>query len=105
MVNPFEKTQKEKVPVIKPLIPWELEESHPEVVWRTKVDDRYLVEVRGVSRSKGELLIFDHKNNDEKIAGWDVALSYGAVFGPDVADVKDWEEKVLDFIDNKYDKK
>ena len=84
----------------KPLTPWN--SNHPKLVWRGKLDNRYLVEVQRTDRSSGILCIFDHKKKNRLIASWKVALSYGAAFGPDVADVAEWTEKVEKFVKNAY---
>lgn len=87
----------------KPLVPWDSEDAtHPSLVWWNKFDNRYLAEVHRVADYLGELYVFDHDKKDKQIACWPVGLSYGAMFGPDIADVAEWEEKVIDFIDNTY---
>ncbi len=89
----------------QPLLPWDsLENSHSNLVWRSKMDKRYLIEIRRTGDYQGRLCIFDHIKNNREIASWDVNLSYGAMFGPDVADVDEWCEKIADFIDNTYNK-
>lgn len=87
----------------EPLLPWESNSrNHPQLVWREKLDNRYLVEVRRTGSNTGVLYVFDHDRGDPEIASWEVSLSYRAQFGPDVADIEDWQEKVIDFIDNHY---
>lgn len=89
----------------EPLLPWNAADrgDYPALlVWRARLDTRYLVEVQRTDDYHGKLLIFDHEREDQEIAHWDVGLSYGAVFGPDTADVQEWEEKVTDFIDHSY---
>ncbi len=92
----------------QPLLLWDSGDSeienHPQLVWSSKLDNRYLLEVHRISDYHGKLFVFDHNKNDQEIACWDVGLSYGAIFGPDVADVNEWQEKVLNFIDNTYSK-
>jgi hypothetical protein len=86
----------------KPIMAWESQEpfdSNARVVWWSRVDDRYQVEVQRVDKSNGQLCIFDHVNNDVLIFEEPVALSYGAAFGPDVDDVDEWREIVLNAID------
>ncbi|MDA2936013.1 hypothetical protein MYX06_02245 [Patescibacteria group bacterium AH-259-L05] len=88
----------------QPLIPWDSEETdHPTLIWRAKFDDRYLAEVHRTGNYIGTLYVFDHNKNDKEIASWDVSLAYGAQFGPDAADVYEWQEEVTDFIDNTYE--
>ncbi|OGD30034.1 hypothetical protein A2833_02935 [Candidatus Azambacteria bacterium RIFCSPHIGHO2_01_FULL_44_55] len=90
----------------QPLLSWDSADDtvHPQLVWRNKLDNRYLIEVHRTDGYSGKLYIFDHDKNDQEIFSLDVGLSYGATFGPDVADVQEWQEKALDFIDNTYNK-
>ena len=90
----------------QPLLPWDSPEdaNYPQLVWRSKLDDIYLIEVRHTNGCGGELFVFDQNNNDQEIFSMDVDLLYGAILGPDVDDVQEWQEKVLDFIDNTYNK-
>jgi hypothetical protein len=87
----------------KPIAPWEGQAtfSHPDLVWFATLDGRYQIEVQRASRSTGNLCIFDHADGDKELANWLVPLAYGAVFGPDVDDVAQWQDKVLEFIDNR----
>lgn len=86
----------------KPLVAWHSDEDHPKLVWRAKLDNRYLVEVHRSGKNSARLCIFDHKKNSRLIACWNVTLSYGAAFGPDTADVAEWQEKVSSFINHAY---
>ena len=88
----------------QPLSPWDSDGDHPNIVWRCKLDNRYLIEVQRTGERNAKLSVFDHERSDEEIASWDVELSYGAIFGPDVDDVSTWQEKVADFVDNTYSK-
>lgn len=47
----------------------------------------------------GTLFIAD-KHSKRILTSKIVMLSYGAVFGPDVADVAAWREFAVDFVDN-----
>ena len=87
----------------KPIAPWKAGDdfSHEDLVWWATLDDRYQIEVQRASRSTGNLCIFDHDDGDKELVNWLVPLAYGAVFGPDVGDVNEWQEKVLEFIDNR----
>ncbi|OGY65837.1 MAG: hypothetical protein A3A16_02105 [Candidatus Harrisonbacteria bacterium RIFCSPLOWO2_01_FULL_44_18] len=87
----------------RPLIPWDSEDAnHPKLIWRNKIDKRFLIEVRRAGNYSAKLFIFDHQKNDRPIACWRVSLAYGAMFGPEVADVNEWQEKVVNFIDKAY---
>lgn len=88
---------------MQPLLPWESDNAdHPDLVWRSKMDKRYLIEAHRADGYHGKLYIFDHEKDDREIACWEVILSYGAMFGPDVADVDVWLKKAEDFVDNTY---
>jgi len=83
----------------QPLAPWGSTDSHPLLVWHDTLDGRYLVEVERTGVYSGKLVIFDHDNGDRPVMERDVDLRYGALFGPDAADVADWKRKAMDFID------
>jgi hypothetical protein len=102
-----------KEPVV-PLADWDdNNSSHPRLVWWSRFDRRFQVEVHrtgelpvigdlpviDVFNSHGVLCIFDHQNKDKLLKSEEVGLSYGAVFGADVADVEEWREKVSEFVD------
>ena len=91
----------------QPLLPWDSPEDsdHPQLVWRSKLDRRFLIEVHRTNSRSGKLFVFDHNKNDQEIFSTDIGFSYGATFGPDVIDIQEWENKVLDFIDNTYNKR
>ena len=87
----------------RPISPWDPPPDffHNDLVWMTRLDGRYQIEVQRTGARTGNLLIFDHGDGDKELACFPVGLSYGAIFGPDVADVAEWQEKVIDFIDNR----
>ncbi len=88
----------------KPIMEWASQEPFDKeckVVWWSRVDKRYQVEVHRNSERSGTLFIFDHENNNKIIASKDVNLSYGAAFGPDVMDVELWQGLSIDAIDGK----
>jgi len=86
----------------KPIAPWNADQdfSHAELVWWATLDDRYQVEVHRTGPRTGILYVFDHRDGDKELASWPVGLSFGAVLGPDIDDVVDWQNKIVDFIDN-----
>lgn len=109
----------EAIKDIVPLARWETEEitDHGRLVWWSRLDGRYQVEVHrldenlakqlGVSMPdqetagyRGVLCIFDHAEEDKLLGLERVGLSYGAIFGPDIMDVQEWQAKIIDFIDN-----
>lgn len=91
--------------IIKPLAKWDDDESkNSKLVWWSKLDDRYQVEVQRVGQGdtdsyKGTLFIFDHKESDKLLFMQTVGLSYGAALGADIDDVCEWQEKAVGFID------
>lgn len=86
----------------KPLAVWNDDSStHPNLVWWSRLDRRFQVEVQRVGSHNGELVIFDHADGDKELLREKVGLSYGAVFGPDVADVNAWQSWCMEFIDKK----
>lgn len=70
--------------------------SYP--VFLSKFDHRYDVKVLRKGSYEGILQVWD---NGTLLMEKDVTLSYGAVFGPDVADVAEWEKLVANFVDNR----
>jgi hypothetical protein len=96
---------------IRPKSNWDdIEKTVPGVVWHAALDGRYLVEVQrpeiqaelSTDAYFGYLLVFDHQKEDKLIYSKVVHLAYGALFGPDISDVDEWQEKVTHFIDKKY---
>lgn len=77
-------------------------DMHEHVVWWTRLDDRYQIEVQELEGEKPTLRIFDKDKDFEEIYSEVVTLAYGAIFGPDVADVQVWQDRSLQFIDNEY---
>ena len=71
---------------------------NPQIIWGSTLDDRYEVQVVRLAPYIGKLTIRD---DGEEIFSQQVGLSYGAVFGPDVSDIAEWQEIAANFIDNK----
>lgn len=90
---------------IVPLGDWDrLRPSHHLLVFSEQIDNRFQVEVQRIGEGaetgrRGTLVIFDHQNGDRLLFTQGVPLSYGAQFGPDIADVEQWEQRALRFID------
>lgn len=89
-------------------MPWESQEAFDEqgnVVWWSRLDQRWQVEVRRAEgeagRYHGLLCVFDHGASDQLVYQRAVGLSYGAVMGPDVQDVANWEAIACDVVDGK----
>ena len=80
------------------------------VIWENKLDDKYdIIVSRPSSRSvdsdapisaedlyKGTLTITE---GQKVLFTKDVTISYGAIFGPDIADVESWQNIAIEFID------
>lgn len=71
-----------------------------QIVWRSTLDGSYEVTVVRVAPYQGLLTITDA---GQDIFSQQVGLMYNARFGPDISDVADWQEIVVQFIDNQKD--
>lgn len=69
---------------------------HDNVVWTSTLDGKYEVTVTRTDNYHGELTISE---GDLVLHRESVGLSYGAIFGPDVADVTDWRRISVEFVD------
>ena len=67
-----------------------------DVLWEAKLDDTYQCKTERTSKSTGILKI---KQDKKVLFEKTVNLSYGALFGPDIADVREWEQICIDFVD------
>lgn len=89
----------------RPIMPWDSQDAFdPEgkVVWWTRLDKRYQVEVQRKGDYEGTLFIWDHEDEDGGwIMGRAVTLSYAARFGPDVADVAEWQNIAIELVDSR----
>jgi hypothetical protein len=66
------------------------------VVWTSTLDGKYEVTVTRTDDYLGELTISQGNLVHHRES---VGLSYGAIFGPDVADVADWRRIAVKFVD------
>jgi hypothetical protein len=72
-----------------------------QIVWQASVDDdRYECSVYRTGEYEGELVVTE---GERVLLKEDVTLSYGAIFGPDVSDVANWQDKALAVIDGGKD--
>ena len=100
-----EQEPQEQIEGVLPLANWDDDKSsHPKLVWWSKLDKRYQVEVQRVgsgseSGYRGTLFVFDHQEDNKRLLSKEVGLSYQAIFGPDFQDVSDWQDKAAKFID------
>jgi hypothetical protein len=65
------------------------------IVWSSKLDNKYTIEVTRTELYHGELTIADGATLLHREP---VFLSFDALFGPDVADVADWQDIALAFV-------
>jgi len=65
-------------------------------VWTSILDKRYEVTV---TRSDDYLAELTISEGNQVLHRESVGLSYGAIFGPDVADVADWRRIAVAFVD------
>lgn len=56
-----------------------------------------LTVIRRTTPRRGVLIVTDHDGHE--LGRRDVTISYDAIFGPDVADVPDWERVACEIID------
>lgn len=74
----------------------------PRLVWRSRLDGRYLIEVirdEAEPEYHARLRVFDSAADMRCLLDEPVGLSYGARFGPDVDDVAAWQDRVLKLVD------
>lgn len=84
-----------------PLAKWDdNDSSHENLVWWSRLDGKYQVEVQRTGSYTAELVVYDHADGDKELMREAVGLSYGARFGPDVSDVSLWQNKSADFVDS-----
>jgi len=63
------------------------------VIWEAKLDDRYECKVVQIDEHRGCLTVIDQDNT--VLLNNIVDLMYGAVFGPDISDINNWQEQCL----------
>jgi hypothetical protein len=68
-----------------------------DIIWESKLDEVFDCKVERIDERRGKLTVIDQF--DQILLNEEVGLSYGAMFGPDVADVALWEEMVIKVID------
>jgi hypothetical protein len=88
----------------RPIMEWDSSELFKDnCIWWVKLDGRYQIEVHRKGEYEGTLFIWDREGEDDAppVYGRAVNLASGALFGPDVSDVAQWEQVALDFADGK----
>jgi len=73
--------------------------TDPRLIWWSRLDGRYQVEVQRSGERSAMLVIFDHANQGALVHQEITELLYGARFGPDVQDVERWRERAVHVID------
>lgn len=73
------------------------DQETPDIVWESKLDGKYDCRVIRKDHYNGTLKVLD---GDNLLLEKDVGLSYGAVFGPDVADVNQWMQDAMQLVDS-----
>ena len=75
------------------------DDNDPELVWAGTVDSgSWVVQVWHSGDYRGQLRIWA-AGSSEPFFNEAVGLSYGARFGPDVDDVRAWQERSVEVID------
>ena len=72
--------------------------SDTEIIWESILDNQYTCKVERVDESTGCLVVRDNVNAF-LILEQTVALSYGAMYGPDLGDVAHWQDLCIEAID------
>jgi hypothetical protein len=71
-----------------------------EIVWKSTLDDKYECIVKRSEKKCGRLIVTNTETK-EIILDKEVDLSYGAQFGPDIMDIVEWQDMIVDTIDNR----
>jgi len=72
--------------------------AEPQVIWQNTVDHgKWRVRVIRSGPYTGILQI---RRDDKLVHVEGVGLAYGALFGPDIADVEEWQERAIEVIDS-----
>lgn len=86
-----------------PLAAWDDDRSeHRLLVWWSRLDGRYLVEVDRIdgTADRALLRVFDHADTERELLREPVRLAYGARFGPDLEDLAAWQSRAVTFVDD-----
>lgn len=79
-----------------------MEFEAPALVWQAILDGKYGCSVARISGSKGRLVVANEETK-EILLDKEVALSYGAIFGPDADDVNLWQDICIEVVDKQND--
>ena len=64
------------------------------------LDDRFKLEVYRTARYEGKLILTDTEDDNKILLEKDDGIMYGAMFGPDVVDVAEWQDMAVEVVDN-----
>lgn len=67
-----------------------------DTIWSANLDDKYVCAVTRLDESRGRLTV---KDGERTLLDEVVGLAYGAMFGPDIDDVLDWQDKCVAAVD------
>lgn len=77
----------------------------PDIVYRATLDGHFAVQVLWDSPYVGILTVTDTRlASGEPLLIQKVTLAYNAQFGPDAADVADWQAMAITAVDDRKDK-
>lgn len=74
--------------------------DYSKVIWCAILDKRFKCEVQRTEPYNGVLVVFDSMMNDNIMYEVPVPISFDGPFGPDIVDVAQWQQMVIDAIDN-----
>ena len=69
-----------------------------EIIWASLLDNTYECFVSRLSENQGQLRVVN-TDTKEVLLDQEVALSYGAPFGPDVDDLAYWQDLCAQIVD------
>ena len=76
----------------------EIKLTYRNPIWEAELDNRYSCKVTREGQYTGILTVLDTVTGNTLMSE-EVELSYGAMFGADMADIGYWEEKIIGIID------
>jgi hypothetical protein len=92
---------------VKPIMNWDDMGFKDMCCWKTRLDNRYQIEVHRQSgnQDSGILYIWDHDDDMKLVHTKNIGhMMAGAIFGPDVDDVTSWQNEAIAFVDGKLPK-
>lgn len=70
-------------------------------IWQAELDGYYDVRVLRIAGLYQGILKVTDTRDGSVLLEETVAVSYGAVFGPDMADVADWQDRAVQAVDTR----